>query len=94
MSYKITISKASQETQEKDGEFLVIDKRPWTEKELSEGSGFYRSQDSDFLKNNPLKEIRGYAPRREVIATVDVKVLEQTVENLDISAVIKAINGL
>lgn len=92
MSYKIIITRIEQEKQEKDGEWTVIDNRPWTEKELAESARY--SREEEFAKTTPLKEIRGYAPPREVIVNVDVKVLEQTVDTLDLAAVIKAINNI
>lgn len=92
MSYKITISKIDTQETEKDGDYVIIDKRPWTEAELESAASYGR--EDKFVKENPLKEIRGYAPRRKVIEKIDAKVLEQVVDNLDLGAVIKAINGL
>jgi hypothetical protein len=40
------------------------------------------------------QEIRGYTPQEEETRIENYKRLEQTVESLDLPAVIKAINGL
>lgn len=92
MPYKIVINRIEKEQVEERGEWRVIDKRPWTAAELSDAAPF--AQTESFAAKNPLKEICGYTPSRTVTREIDVKVLEQTVETLDIAAVIKAINGL
>ena len=86
--YKITIQKI--ETYEKvvQGDWTIVDERPYTDDELKE-SGIY-SQAS----KNQIKQVRGYAPDVKKTFTNEVKVLEQTVNDLDLVEVIKSINGI
>jgi hypothetical protein len=91
MKYQITIKKIETKTVTKQGAYTVIDTKPWAAELLDDEVYGGKEQ---FLKSNPLKEIRGYAPSYEGIETVETEVLKQTVETLDLAAVIKAINGL
>ncbi|MBE2178903.1 MAG: hypothetical protein IAE97_00320 [Chthoniobacterales bacterium] len=94
IKYIITITKLETRTTKEPGNYTVIDKRPWTQKELSEeGAALYGGL-KKFLDDQPLKEVRGYAPDVSITRDVETQVLRQTVESLDLSAVIKAINGL
>lgn len=94
MSYQITIKKIEQVKVTRRGEYGVIDKRPWTDQELAEEmSSMYRGKEQ-FLEKNPLRQVMGYQPNREEVEDKETKVLEQTVESLDLAAVIKAVNGL
>ena len=90
--YVITIREIEEVSAPEQGPYTVIDKRPWTPAELSNAAGF--CDDKQFLKENPLKEIKGYAPDRQTVKTVETELLRQTVETLDLAAVIKAVNGL
>lgn len=92
MSYKITITKIESKTVTKRGDYTIVDRVPWTEKDIVD-ERTYGSRES-FLKSNPLKEIRDYAPSWQGVETVEIEVLKQTVEELDLAAVIKAVNGL
>lgn len=94
MKYKITITKFETKTVQRRGDYIVVDRRPWTEQELNEASMRIYGSVDNFLKENPLKEIRDYAPSWEGVEKEEVEVLKQTVETLDLSAVIKAVNGL
>lgn len=94
MKYKITITKIETVQSTEQGDYTIIDKRPWTEKELDEEKSRAYGDGKSFLEKNPLKEIRGYAPARSVEKAVETKVLKQTIEQLDLPAVIKAINNL
>ena len=93
MSYKIIITKIETKKVTKEGDYQIVDRRPWTDEEIDKTTKHYQSNDN-FLQNNPLKEVIGYAPSRESTEEKEIKVLEQTIENLDLSAVIKAINGI
>lgn len=94
MKYKITITKIESKAVRKRGEYTIVDRRPWTEKELGEATSRIYGSDKEFLEKNPLKEVRDYAPSWDGFESEEVKVLEQTVETLDLAAVIKAVNGL
>jgi len=91
--YRITITKVEEKHVEKQGQWTTIDKRPWTPKEL-QGSVYDSPKGDSFLKENPLKEIKGYAPNTVGIEEREIEVLKQNVETLDVATVIKAINGL
>lgn len=93
MSYLITITKIETTTKTENGPWTVIDRRPWTDEELAKATPFYGDK-GEFLKTNPLKEVQGYAPNREVQSTKDTQIFTQKVEELDLAAVIKAINGI
>jgi hypothetical protein len=94
-AFKITITRVEEKTVTRRGEHKLLEKRPWTQAELSDERGYaFREDRSKFLDGTPLKEIYGYAPSFEATETVEVKLLEQTVEAIDLAAVIKAINNL
>ncbi len=93
MSYKIIITKLETKTVTREGTFTVIEERPWTEKELIDASPRYGDA-NDFLVKNPLKQVRGYTPSFQGTEIKEVEVLKQTVDDLDIVAVIKAINKI
>lgn len=77
----------------KSGDWSVIDKVPWTDEELDKATRCYGDKES-FLRNNPLHEINGRTPSYEVSEVKEADIFRQTVETLDLAAVIKAINGL
>lgn len=92
MSYQITITKLSDVQTMKKGAWTVIDKVPWGEKTLSQAE-IYGSTEN-FLNRNPLREVLGYAPDVSTTITKETEVLKQTVSDLDLTAVIKAINSI
>jgi len=94
MKYKIVITKIEDKTTRKQGDWTVIEKRPWTEKDFRDESDKVYGSAKDFFEKNPLNSVYGYTPEREVTVQEEVKVLEQTVETLDLAAVIKAINQI
>lgn len=93
MGYKITIEETKDVTILQQGAYVVVDRRPWTEKEINEASmSAYRER--PLVEKEPLKEIRGYAPSREAVETKCVQIFQQVVATIDLGAVIKAINSL
>lgn len=94
MKYKITITKVESVELIERGEWTIVEERPWTEEELGVERSAKYGDWQEFLKQNPLKEVYGYAQGRSAIKEVETEVLKQTVETLDLSAVIKAINGI
>lgn len=87
MSFTITITESKKT--------LKIVKGPWGvvgTKEVPREERFYASRQDE--PETRLEEIRDYLPSREEEVSEDVQVLKQTVESLDICAVIKAINNL
>jgi hypothetical protein len=93
MQFEIIIKRKRTVTQIERGQWALLEKRPWTDKELADASPSYSGKEK-FLETNPLKEVNGYRPEREVLAVEETEILKQTVETLDLAAVIKAINGL
>lgn len=93
MKYKITITKVKEVEVTEQGPYTVIDTRPWTKNEIGQ-QNFFGKSENDWIENNPVKEVRGYAPNRTIKREQETEVLKQTVETLDLAAVIKAVNGL
>ena len=91
MPYKITIEKIETVTTTERGAYTIIDRVPWTPAMLADAEEQAWSRASE---REALKEIRGYAPDREIEALKTSQILQQTVEDLDIAAVIKAVNKL
>jgi hypothetical protein len=91
--YRITITKVEEKQVTRRGEWTVVDKRPWTQKELSD-SCYAGTREDDFLKSRPLKEVQGHAPDTTETREQEIEILKQNVETLDVASVIKAINGL
>ncbi len=86
--YKITIEKIETEKVTKQGEYGIIEKRPYTQEEMDTSyHGFEQEA-------NQLKEIRGYKPSYEVVREKTTQILEQTVDNLDVKKVLIAINEI
>ena len=85
--YKITIEKIVTEKVTKQGEYGVIETRPYTVEEMKN-------------VNNPedykgaIKDVRGYKPSYETLREVKTTILEQTVENIDLNTVLIAINNI
>lgn len=78
MSYRITVTRMETVTKKFGKEWKVV--------------GEEQAKGDD---NKPyLKDLYGYTPEIEKEATEEVEVLRQTVTELDMIAVIKAINGL
>ena len=95
MSYEITVKKITEREVVRRGEWRVIDKRPWTDDELQQEriSSYYHNEQG-VLSRAPLKEVLGYCPDVCVTETVETELLKQTVDDLDLAAVVKAINKL
>lgn len=93
--FKITIEEIKTTKVMQDGPWVVIDRIPWTNDELEEkASNAYGARHETLIQKEPLHEIRGYAPQKEVTEKTTTKIFEQTVDDLDMSDVIKAINRL
>jgi hypothetical protein len=90
--YKITITKIIPTKTEQRGEWTIIDRVPWLQKDL-EDKHIYGTEAS-FLKDNQLREVRGYAPDRVVTENKEVQILAQVVDEIDLGKVIQAINNL
>jgi len=96
MPYEIIIKRTTTKTVTKRGEWTTIDQRPWTKEELEKAycdDPNSRSQEQ-FLERSPMKEVYGYAPDVQAEQTESTEILKQTVDELDLPAVIKAINKI
>ena len=91
--YQVTITEITEEIVTKRGAHTVIAVQPWSESDLDEKIRWAQER-SDFLKSTPVKQIYGYAPSFESTETTRTAILEQTVTELDLAAVIRAINKL
>lgn len=87
MSYEITIKQTREVTKKRGGEWEVIGTR-----EVEREQRFYG--DSEDEPKTRIEEVRGYTPEIEKTVTVEVEILKQTVDTLDLAAVIKAVNKL
>lgn len=86
MPYKITVTKIEKLTVTRRGEWRVIDKRPYTQEEVTQ---FCAGADS-----TEIKEVMGYTPDREVVEENEIEMLSQVVEDLDFTEVVKAVNQI
>lgn len=92
--YEITITRIESKVEmQRSDSYAVVDKIPWTDEDLKDRSTHYGNP-AEFLKENPLHEVLGYPPAREVTVNTKTEVLKQTVDELNLAAVIKAINNL
>lgn len=92
--YKVTIEEIEEVEVTERGEHTVIDERPWTESEVKEENRFGTQSAEKYVEKNPVKRIYGYAPDRKKIQENRREILVQTVNEMDVPAVIKAVNGL
>lgn len=85
MKHIITITRIESITTTEQGEWGVIDtvEEPRNQEYVRENEQMTR-----------IKEVHGYRPERSVTKNQAVKIYEQTTEELNLPAVIKAINGI
>lgn len=88
MSFKITITETRNVTRKVGNEWKVIG-----QKEVARETSIYDPGDKDDPKTRITDEY-GYTPVIEKTVAEEREVLKQEVDALDLSAVIKAINGL
>lgn len=88
MSFKITITETRNVTRKVGNEWKVIG-----QKEVARETSIYDRGDKDEPKTR-LTDEYGYTPVIEKTVAEEREVLKQEVDTLDLSAVIKAINGL
>lgn len=92
MSYEITIKQSITKKSIGNKEWKVIGEKPWTDEDLRDECKY---QDRDkFLEARPTQQVYGYTPETVTERIVEVELLKQTVEDLDLASVIKAINKL
>lgn len=86
MGYKISITETRCTTKEQHGEWTIV-----ATVEVPRDPSFIRGE-----KDSPtrIKEVYGYPPERPVKVIEETRIFTQEVEDLDLLAVIKVINGL
>ena len=85
--FKITIQKIERKTETVQGDWGIVNEVPYTEEDLA----------TAYEKNEykgKLNKLMGYRPETKKIVILEQTMLEQTVEELDLVQVIKAINGI
>jgi len=85
--FTITITETKTVGALKGNEWLIVEKRPYTPDELKE------TGDPEYYKKQ-LKDIRGYSPVVTETVTKDIEILKQTIKDIDLVSVIKAINKI
>lgn len=89
--FEITIKETTTTRKLVRGAWLVVEKRPYTNKELSESNSWFADKEE---AKKEIKDIMGYAPDREQDVTSEREILKQSVDDLDLAAVIRAVNKL
>lgn len=89
--YEISITKIEMKELPAGKNWAVVAERPITEEDVRESPFSY--DDEDIAKFN-LKQIYGYTPAQTKLKEVTTTVLKQQVEQLNLVAVIKAINSI
>lgn len=87
--YEITIKKIEIVTQTRKSSWEAVSERPLSKQDVEEAHFSDVSQYQD-----KLKKVYGYTPTLNEQVEVSHEILKQTVEDLDLNKVIKAINGL
>jgi len=95
MPYKITIEKTESVTTKQEGPYVIIARVPWTDSEINDKvlRAYGDESKKEMLSKEPLREVRGYAPDRDKTETKATKLYEQCVDDLNLKAVINAINS-
>ncbi len=83
MSYEITITNTVVREVESGGEWTTVEKRPLT---LEEGDKTFAPS------SDQIKTIYGYTPKIVKPETVTIEIYKQTVPEIDLPEVIRAIN--
>lgn len=92
MAYIVTIVKVEEVAKIQQGEHGIIGRRPYTDEEIAQANSQWRSKIDNPEK--ALKEVWGYEPDLLVTKTVETKLYQQQVDDLILSDVIRAVNGL
>jgi hypothetical protein len=92
--YEITITQKITRHVPIGGEWHIIEERLYSEKEMEEAANLYKAHIKDGSENLGIKHVYGSTPEKMVEREFDVEVFKQTVMELDLTTVIKAINGI
>lgn len=85
--YEIIIKKKETVNKTVNGDWKIIEKRPYTQKEYDDACNPFKSDPKELLK-----EIYGYTPPTVKSVEVETLLLHQFIENLDLRNVILSIN--
>ena len=85
MPYEVIITRTEVQEIESGGDWTTLERRPLTEKEAEETHTTLRSQ---------TKTVYGYTPKIVKSETVTTEIYRQAVPELDLPAIIKAVNKL
>lgn len=91
MSYKITITETKTVEKEEQGSYTTL-KQEYISRDKYDSLPFSEQKDWKESEGQYIKGIYGYPPLRLVSKEVETKIYEQTVEDLNITAVIEAVN--
>lgn len=83
--YKILIRKMETKTENVDGEWRIVDTRPFTREELND------TADLNYWKGET-KEIMGYTPPTQKTIESDIIIYSQILDDIELSKIIIAIN--
>ena len=92
MSYEITITKTEVQEVESGGDWKQVGEQPLTKDDLRQSiyDGAVVSEKGEVT----LKKVYGYTPQIMRCETVTTEIYRQTVPEIDLPAVIKAVNKL
>jgi len=88
--YEIKITKMLLKKVPAGEDWGILKEELYTDEELDRGATIYREAD----KTLPVKRKYGYTPKIEKEEHVEVDLLKQTVREIDLISIIKAINGI
>lgn len=93
--FEITIIEKTTVKRTGGKEWKVVDKRPYTTKEIDDDV-YGRAEIKRELEKGivPIKEVMGYTPEKEVEEVVTREVFKQTIEQISLNEIIKAINNI
>ena len=87
--YEIIIKRTETVTKKAGKEWKVIGQRPVTDKDMSNTyAGLHKSYEGVLIEEH------GYTPEIEKEVEVTEEIYRQSVQNLDLATVVKAVNGI
>ena len=87
--YEVTVKKIEKVTRIVRGEYGVVECRPYTDEEVAKANSSWQASDE---KVTATRDIMGYQPNKEITETVTREIYTQEVEEIDLVAVINAVN--
>jgi hypothetical protein len=91
--YKIVITKTEVVEEYTKKQWENINQRPLTQEEYDEAA-YYKREEWEEAERPILVWEKGYTPQEKAMKSRTLTVLEQTVDEMDLQSVIKAINGI